>query len=50
MENSLNKLDATEMAVRVAKKEISPVELIQSHLDQIDQVNPSLNCMEYPTP
>jgi len=43
MQNSLNKLDATEMAVRVAKKEISPVELIQSHLDQIDQVNPSLN-------
>ena len=43
MGQSLNKLDAVDMALKVANKEISPVELIQSHLDQIDQLNPSLN-------
>ena len=43
MVEPLNKLDAVDMALKVANKEISPVELIQSHLDQIDQLNPSLN-------
>ena len=45
MEDLLNKLDATDMASKVANKEISPVELIQSHLDQIDRLNPSLNAI-----
>ena len=43
MVEPLNKLDAVDMALKVANKEISPVDLIQSHLDQIDQLNPSLN-------
>ena len=43
MDTFLSKLDATEMASKVANKDISPVELMQSHLDQIDRLNPSLN-------
>ena len=43
MDQSLNELDAVDMASKVINKEISPVELIQSHLDRIDDLNPSLN-------
>ncbi len=35
---------ATELAVQIRNKSISPVELMAQSLDRIDQVNPTLNC------
>ena len=34
---------AWKLAARIAKKEISPLEVMRDTLDQIDQVNPGLN-------
>jgi Asp-tRNA(Asn)/Glu-tRNA(Gln) amidotransferase A subunit family amidase len=41
--NELIWLSAAEMARRIARKEISPVELAEAHLLRIAQVNPKLN-------
>ncbi len=35
---------ATELARRIATKEISPVEIVQNSLNRIEEVNPTLNC------
>lgn len=35
--------DATELASSVRSKELSPVEIVKSHLDRIQAVNPKLN-------
>ena len=43
MEQSINGLDAVDMALKVANRELSPVEIVEAHLDQIDKLNPSLN-------
>ncbi|MDP7693403.1 MAG: amidase [Vicinamibacterales bacterium] len=37
--------DAAELAPRIATKELSPVEVMQSHLDRINAVNPKLNAI-----
>jgi Asp-tRNA(Asn)/Glu-tRNA(Gln) amidotransferase A subunit family amidase len=36
-------LSAASMAAKIRKKEISPVELIEAHLAQIEKLNPKLN-------
>lgn len=36
---------AMELAAMVARREVSPVELVDAHLAQIDAVNPSLNAV-----
>lgn len=36
-------LSAAEMAERIRQKKISPVELVQAHLDRIERLNPRLN-------
>ena len=41
--NSLTRLSAAEMAEQVSQKKISPVELVQAHLDAIHHLNPRLN-------
>jgi Asp-tRNA(Asn)/Glu-tRNA(Gln) amidotransferase A subunit family amidase len=41
--NDLNFLPAVAMAERIRKKEISPVELVDAHLEQIEKLNPELN-------
>ena len=41
--SDLNFLSAVEMAARIRKKEISPVALVQAHLDRIAQLQPKLN-------
>lgn len=38
-------LTATELAQKIKNKEISAVELLQAHLDQIDKVNPAVNAI-----
>lgn len=37
--------DATELAALVAAREMSPLEIMQSHLDRIQAVNPRLNAI-----
>src|SRR3954471_11845417 len=39
----LLELSAVQMARMVSRKEISPVELVQAHLEQINSLNPVLN-------
>jgi Asp-tRNA(Asn)/Glu-tRNA(Gln) amidotransferase A subunit family amidase len=39
----LNFLSAVSMAEQIRRKELSPVELVESHLTQIDELNPKLN-------
>lgn len=37
--------DATELAALIRSKELSPVEIVRSHLDQIEKANPKLNAI-----
>ena len=37
--------DATQLAVQIQAKEVSPVDVVTAHLDRIDAVNPGLNAM-----
>jgi Asp-tRNA(Asn)/Glu-tRNA(Gln) amidotransferase A subunit family amidase len=41
--NELTFLSAVSMAEQIRKKRISPVELVEAHLAQIDKLNPRLN-------
>lgn len=43
--SNLNFLSASEMAAQVRDRKISPVELVQAHLDRIAKVNPSINAL-----
>ena len=38
---------ATELAARIRQKSLSPVEVVQAHLDRIEQVNPILNAIVF---
>lgn len=40
---ALNHLTLNDMADRVRRREISPVELVDAHLDQIERANPAIN-------
>jgi Asp-tRNA(Asn)/Glu-tRNA(Gln) amidotransferase A subunit family amidase len=41
--SELVRLNACEMALAVRERRVSPVELVQAHLDQIARLNPALN-------
>lgn len=41
--SELNFLSATSMAEQLRRKKISPVELVEAHLSQIEDLNPQLN-------
>lgn len=41
------KLDATEMAALIKKKEVSPSELVRLGFEQLEKVNPSLNAITH---
>jgi len=45
MTDNITRLDATRIAELVAGKEVSPVEVMQAHLDRIAAVNPGLNAI-----
>jgi aspartyl-tRNA(Asn)/glutamyl-tRNA(Gln) amidotransferase subunit A len=45
MKNDVIHLDASRIAELIAKKEISPVEAVQAHLDRIAAVNPKVNAI-----
>jgi aspartyl-tRNA(Asn)/glutamyl-tRNA(Gln) amidotransferase subunit A len=37
--------DATKLAELIRSKEVSPVEVVQAHLDRIGAVDPKINAM-----
>ncbi|MGY2049367.1 amidase [Methylobacterium sp. JK268] len=41
----LTDADATELAARVRRRDVSPVEIVRAHLDRIAAVNPRLNAI-----
>lgn len=43
--NELLKLSGLEIAAKVAKKEVSPSEVLEAHVARIEAVNPSLNAV-----
>lgn len=43
--NELLTLSAHQIAERVAKKEVSPMEVLEAHISRIEEVNPVLNAM-----
>ncbi len=47
--NELTRLSATAMATKIASGEISSLELVNAHIERIEQVNPALNAMVFKT-
>ena len=45
MADSIFWASATELAERIRSKDISPVEVVQAHLDRIAAVNPAVNAV-----
>jgi len=45
MKNALNFLTATELAQKIRSKDISVVEVLQAHIEQIDAINPTINAI-----
>ena len=50
MSNAIWQLSAVEQAARIAGGDLSPVEVVQSSLDRIAEVNPQLNCFCFTFP
>ena len=45
MDSTLNELSARELAVGVAQRDFSAVEVVTAHLDRIDDVNGAVNAI-----
>ena len=45
MSNGLVHQDATKLAELIRTKEVSPVEVVQAHLDRIQAVDPQINAI-----
>jgi aspartyl-tRNA(Asn)/glutamyl-tRNA(Gln) amidotransferase subunit A len=45
MTNKIIQMDASRIAQLIANRELSPVEVMQAHLDRIAEVNPKLNAI-----
>ena len=45
MTNTITQMDASRIAELIAKRELSPVEAVQAHLDRIAEVNPKVNAI-----
>lgn len=43
--NELLTLSALDLAGKIARKEVSPIEVLETHIARIEQVNPALNAM-----
>ncbi len=43
--NELSALDATAQAELVRKKEVKPVELVESAINRIERINPQINAV-----
>lgn len=45
MENDITSFDATELANLIRTKQISPVEVMQAHLELVEKINPKVNAI-----
>src|ERR1700744_1931507 len=45
MTDKITRMDATRLAELIARKELSPVEIVEAHLDRIAAVNPKVNAI-----
>ena len=45
MTDKIIQMDASRIAELIAKRELSPVEVMQAHLDRIAEVNPKVNAI-----
>jgi aspartyl-tRNA(Asn)/glutamyl-tRNA(Gln) amidotransferase subunit A len=45
MANTIVQMDASSLAGLIARREVSPVEIMKAHLDRIAEVNPRLNAI-----
>src|SRR5262245_47949091 len=45
MTNTIIQMDASRIAELIANRELSPVEVMQAHLDRIAEVNPKVNAI-----
>lgn len=45
MPDALHQLDALELAARLRRRDVSAREVVQAHLDRIEQVNPTVNAL-----
>jgi aspartyl-tRNA(Asn)/glutamyl-tRNA(Gln) amidotransferase subunit A len=45
MKNKIIHMDASQIAELIAKREVSPVEVVKAHLDRIADVNPKVNAI-----
>ena len=45
MNNHITRLDATRLAELIRTREVSPVEVVQAHLDRIEAVDPKVNAI-----
>ena len=45
MTDDITRMDATRLAELIANRELSPVEVVQAHLDRIAAVNPKVNAI-----
>ena len=45
MTDHITRMDATRLAELIANRELSPVEVVQAHLDRIAAVNPKVNAI-----
>ncbi len=45
MTDNITRMDATRLAALIANRELSPVEVVQAHLDRIAAVNPKVNAI-----
>src|ERR1700748_65483 len=45
MTNTITQMDASRIAELITKRELSPVEVMEAHLDRIAEVNPKVNAI-----
>jgi aspartyl-tRNA(Asn)/glutamyl-tRNA(Gln) amidotransferase subunit A len=45
METDITSFDATELAHLIATKQLSPVEIMKSHIEVIEKINPKINAL-----
>ncbi len=45
MNGDIHYLDATALAASIQRRELSSREVVQAHLDRIEQVNPAVNAI-----
>ena len=45
MQTEITSFDATELANLIVTKQLSPVEVMKSHLELIEKINPQVNAL-----